>query len=187
MSEEKWLPAYSGQTTDQLMSLRGQYRTDSILAAFEAALDRKADRLGDWRKLSPEERVVLMVEALEREVNNGGYSQFFLNASHFVPGILSALHQVGCAEVARLKEQAINIRGAEVGSSEAIDSDAATGLDGDAKEALNNCDASYYRVAADLAGPKLPVVIQAWGGPKIPEQVTSLSRRGWPFIPLLGE
>ena len=158
MSGVEWLPAYSGQTTDQLMSLRGQYRTDSIVAAFEAALDRKANRLGDWRKLSPEERVVLMVEALEREVNNGGYSQFFLNASRFVPGIVSALEQVGCADVARLTEQAFNILGVEVGSSEATISDAAAGLDGDAEEALNNCDASYYRVAGDLAGPLLDFI-----------------------------
>jgi len=52
------------------------YRVDSLVLAMESALDAK-----DRRTLSPEERVVLAVEALEREVNNGGYDQFFLRWS----------------------------------------------------------------------------------------------------------
>ena len=31
----KWLDGYSGQSAEQLLSLEGQYRTDSLILAFE--------------------------------------------------------------------------------------------------------------------------------------------------------
>jgi len=66
----KFLEGYSGQSTDQLLSLEADYRTDSLVLAFEQAIIQKAERNG-VKSLSDEERIVLAVEALEREVNNG--------------------------------------------------------------------------------------------------------------------
>lgn len=65
----------SGQTVEQLLSLEGKSRIDSLVLAFEQAISQKAERTGN-EGLSYPERVVLAVEALEREVNNGGYAQF---------------------------------------------------------------------------------------------------------------
>ncbi len=75
-----WLEGYSGQSVEQLLSLQGEYRTDSLVLAFEQAIRQKAEREG-MQSLTVEERIVLAVEALEREVNNGGYDQFFANSS----------------------------------------------------------------------------------------------------------
>ena len=61
---------YSGQSADQLLSLEGMYRIDSLVRAFEQAITQKAQR-GGVQSLTDEERIVLAVEALEREVNNG--------------------------------------------------------------------------------------------------------------------
>ena len=46
MSDLKWFDQYSGQSTDELIALEGQYRTDSLLLAFEEALQHKASRIG---------------------------------------------------------------------------------------------------------------------------------------------
>lgn len=80
MSEPKWLD-YAGQTTDELLALAGEYRIDSLVCAFDEALGRKELAFG-MDGLTPEERVVLAAEALEREVNNGGFDQLFVNVSN---------------------------------------------------------------------------------------------------------
>ena len=59
MGGTNWLDGYSGQTTDELIALEGEYRTDSLVLAFEQALMAKDE-------LTDEEKVVLAVEALER-------------------------------------------------------------------------------------------------------------------------
>lgn len=76
MSQD-FFDGYDGQTTDELLALETTYRTDSLVLAFEAALRLEPDPA----KLSREETWILAIEALEREVNNGGYDQFFLNSS----------------------------------------------------------------------------------------------------------
>ena len=38
-TDEPFLEAYDGQSTDELIALEGQFRIDSIVLAFEAALD----------------------------------------------------------------------------------------------------------------------------------------------------
>ena len=89
MAELKWLEEYSGQTVEQLLLLEGEYRLDSPIVAFHQGVDQKAAREGD-DALSSEGQIILAIETLEAEVNNGGYAQFFLNysqeyASIFVP------------------------------------------------------------------------------------------------------
>jgi hypothetical protein len=72
MSKDRFFKSYSGETTEQLLGLVNEYRIDSLVLAFEQAIQLKAVRA----PISRQERYVLAIEALEREVNNGGYSQF---------------------------------------------------------------------------------------------------------------
>ena len=107
MPEPKWLDGYSGETVDELIALEGKYRTDSLVLAFEHAMDQKAARVGVG-KLTPEERTILAIEALEREVNNGGYDQFFFNSSReYKPVILDALRRIGCPRTAVITQKAL--------------------------------------------------------------------------------
>ena len=138
---DKWFDAYGGQTTEQLLALEGEYRTDSLVVAFEQAIQQK-EAAGP---ISKEERYVLAVEALEREVNNGGYGQFFLNSSHeFVDVIGEALAAIGCpktAELTRRAIQSLNIRDGVTGAK----AEAVILADDEAvREALDACDAGYY-------------------------------------------
>lgn len=158
MSDLKWLAGYSGQSTDELIGLQGEYRSDSLVVAFEEALDQKCGRCG-LDGLTDEERVVLAVEALEREVNNGGYDQFFTNTSGaFAPFVVDALMRIGCPRVAALTEEAIgalSITGAV--TVEAIE--AATEEDSDERDRrLEECDGKYYEIAGDLSSPLLKFI-----------------------------
>ena len=61
-----------------------------------------------------EEIIVLAVEALEREVNNGGYSQFFVNSSReFTPIIVHALLRIDCIKTVEITKDAIRAAGFE--------------------------------------------------------------------------
>jgi hypothetical protein len=80
VGKRPWLDGYAGQTTDELIGLADTYRIDSVVLAFEEALAAKAERLGT-ASLTPAERVVLVVEAVEREVNNDGIDGLFFNPS----------------------------------------------------------------------------------------------------------
>ena len=100
MSDD-FLPSWDGQSTDELIALADKYRIDSLVLAFEQAIQGKAD-------VSPKERYILAVEGLEREVNNGGYAQFFLNSSvDYVADIEPALRAIGCPKTADMTRDAI--------------------------------------------------------------------------------
>jgi len=146
----KWLDGYSGQSADQLLSLEGEYRIDSLVLAFEQAIGQKGQR-GGVRSLTDEERVVLAVEALEREVNNGGYDQFFVNSSReFAPTVVAALQRIGCKKTAAITQRAITALGISDLTSEAIDG-AMVGDDEQRVAKLNRCNDSYYKCAEPVA------------------------------------
>ena len=108
MPDLKWLDGYSGQSVDELIALEGEYRIDALVVAFDQALDQKAAANGD-DSLSAEERVIVAIVALESEVNNGGYLQFFQNSSReFAPIIVQALERIGCARTAAITRKAID-------------------------------------------------------------------------------
>src|SRR5688572_18938949 len=102
-----FLDGYSGQSTDELIEMYGRYRTDSLVLAFEQALMNKMRRTS-FDALSGEERVVLAIEAFEREVNNGGFDQFFFNTESPLASILvEALDQIGCHATASIARAAV--------------------------------------------------------------------------------
>jgi hypothetical protein len=106
MADLQWLDGYGGQTVDELIGLERKHVTSSLVLAFEQALHQKAARVGA-SKLSEEERVILAVEALEREVNNGGYDQFFVNTPEYAPIIVDALRRIGCPKTAEITDRAV--------------------------------------------------------------------------------
>jgi hypothetical protein len=157
MGDRRWLDGYAGQTTDELIALDGEYRQDSIVLAFEAGIDQKAVRVGIER-LTSEERVVLAIEALEREVNNDGFDGLFRSAAAQVPDLVAALRAIGCNAVADLARSAIGqleIDGplTPAAVEAAIDRD-----DPERDERLNEFDEAYYETAGDLTEPLLAFI-----------------------------
>ncbi|MBH0206093.1 MAG: DUF4375 domain-containing protein [Nitrospira sp.] len=135
---DDFLEGYNGQSTEDLLALEGQYRIDSLVLAFEQALQQKTSR-------SHEEQFVLAIEALEREVNNGGYSQFFTNSSNEYVGIIvQALHAIDCPKTAAITNDALaglNLHGpVSPASAEAT----ALSDDHNVEQALAACDDRYF-------------------------------------------
>ncbi len=158
MTGLQWLDGYSGQTTNELTTLAATYRADSIVLAFEQALDQKADRAG-FGGLSVEERVVLAVEALEREVNNGGYDQFFVNAyAEHVQAVVDGLHRIGCGEVAKLTQDAIDALRIDGPCTREAIACVIYEEDEIREERLSECDDRFFEMAGDLSGPLLEFI-----------------------------
>jgi hypothetical protein len=158
-SELEWLEGYSHQTAEELLALEGKYRIDSLVLAFEQGIMQKVERDG-VQTLTKEERVVLAVEALEREVNNGGYDQFFVNSSReFAATIVGALQRIGCRKTATITQRAIEALGTTDLTVESIEAIMA----GDDEQRLTNfnrCDDSYYKSGEPIAD-RLFVFIKA--------------------------
>jgi hypothetical protein len=143
----EWLE-YAGQTAADLLALAGQYRTDSLCVAFEAALQKKAGTAAD---LSDEELVVLAVEAIEREVNNGGYHQFFFNSSHVYSLIaVDALTRIGCTETAAITKKAIAALKMKSVTPRSVQK-AITKENPQRDEILDACDGLYYNAGEPIA------------------------------------
>mgnify|MGYP001462185228 CR=1 FL=1 len=144
--KKPFLERYGGQSTEELLALESQYRVDSLVLAFEAALEDK-----DAGGLSEEETYVLAVEGLEREVNNGGYRQFFGNGSNrYVTVIEAALRAIGCPVTADITRDAIEALGLEELSAEAVEA-ATVAPEDDVDDALATCDDSYYDSGEPIA------------------------------------
>ncbi|MGI9235803.1 MAG: DMP19 family protein [Woeseiaceae bacterium] len=148
-TDTPFLESYDGQSTDELIALEEKFEIVSIVLAFEAALQRKDN-------LSMAERVVLSVEAIEREVNNGGFNQFFVNSSReFTPYAVESLISIGCPQTAELCQKAIDLLGVEdLFDSDALD-DAACDADEDLMERFNSLDETYYAGAEEPIAVKL--------------------------------
>jgi hypothetical protein len=151
MPQLNWLDGYAGQTVDQLIALEGKYRIDSLVVAFDQAMNQKAARVGD-EALSDEERIILAVEALESEVNNGGYGQFFVNSSReYAPMIVQALRRIGCPKVANITLDALDIVKRIPITQEEIENGAWEENE-ERQEALNKCDSLYFEGPENIEG-----------------------------------
>jgi hypothetical protein len=102
-----WLD-YAGQDTAQILACKDTHRTDSLLCALEEAIQLRENRMPDVAT-TPEEHTLLAIMALQREVNNGGYHQFFSNSScEYALTVVPALESIGCDATAALTQKAID-------------------------------------------------------------------------------
>ena len=136
--EKKFLEQYIGQSVDELISLSSKYCIDSIVLAFESALYNKEQK---GEKLNKTELTIKAICSLEREVNNGGFHQFFLNTPEYAKIIVEALKGIGCIEIAKLTQKAINSLNAD---SLDIDSIYKSLDNEELYEALDILDEIYY-------------------------------------------
>jgi hypothetical protein len=150
MTQQPWHD-YAGESAETLFSLASSHRIDSLVVAFETALDQKAATLG-LAALSQPEVDVLAVEGLEREVNNGGYRQFFMNSSNaYASQIVDALRRIDCPVTATITERAIAALPAGTSlTPEALD--LALQQDDEGRDTeLNECDGAYYESGEAIA------------------------------------
>lgn len=139
---QEFLSGYSGETTEELISMASDYRIDSIVLAFEQALEQRSIE----RSLTTEESVILVIEALEREVNNGGYLQFFENSSReHVPLVVQALKTISCPQVAELTQRAIATLHIQGEITEAAIEEAIEARENEISESLDALDSEFFQ------------------------------------------
>jgi hypothetical protein len=115
-----WLE-YTGQDTAEILACKGTHRIDSLLRALEQAIQLRQSRMPDM-VTTPEEHTLLAIMALQREVNNGGYHQFFVNSSRqYALTIVPALDSVGWDTTAALTQEAIDALGLDPQTLKAIE------------------------------------------------------------------
>lgn len=152
MVRPKFIDSYSGESTDELISMGADHRIDSLVMAFEEALGKKACQLGD-ASLSWPERVILAVEALEREVNNGGYEQFFLNSSkEYASLMVYALSAIDCPNTAAVTLDALEALMISGEITESAIDHAMARADRTVLDRLRGCNDRYYESGEDIAG-----------------------------------
>lgn len=145
VTDKAWLDASEQRSISELIACERDYRVDSILVAIEDRLLRKA-------KLNPVEAVVVAVEAMEREVNDGGFAQFFANSScEHAPMLLAALQQLGLSQTAAIVQTAMNALGA-TSLWRPADYEAVASAAGESTLArLSECDTEYFGAAEPIA------------------------------------
>jgi len=138
-----WVEGYAGQAVDELLSFEGTEGCHALLFALEEAIQQKVKTSGPL-KLTGVERMVLSVMALSREVGNGGYDQFFRNASRrFAPAIVSDLARIGCSEIADITQQALDAL--DIPKLGAAEIEAAMATENVQRDrALKRCDIAFY-------------------------------------------
>ena len=155
MSTEKWFENADGLTVGEIVELESQYRIDSLVCAMEARIMNKV-----YNDMEPtdEEVVVLAIEAMEREVNNGGFAQFFSNDSwSYIPCLVECLVDIGAIKTKAIAEEAVSVLGISP-MSESTDPDEYYEKlqeiveDEEVAEKLEQFDSAYYETGEDIAG-----------------------------------
>lgn len=138
-----WLDGYAGQTVDELLLFEGTDGVDSVLFAIEQAIEKKIETAGP-AKITGVELMVLSVLALEREVSNGGYDQFFRNSSRrFAPMIVNHLVTIGCPAIADITQEALDSLDLPELSAPAIEAAMKTKSENRDRR-LSRCDLAFY-------------------------------------------
>jgi len=137
--------------------------TKWYLAAAESSFAKFLG--GGLETLSADEKVFHLVDQMDREVNNGGFSQFFTNsAGDYSMDTLDALKLIGAKKTAKLLAEAISLF---PGGAPPADRDDRTrlveGMDKDTAKKLDRLAGRYYKGAENLMallyarlGDKLP-------------------------------
>jgi Domain of unknown function (DUF4375) len=82
----------------------------SALIQLDTELNSLSNYGDDLDKLNYSQKIFLFVENLEREVNNGGFHQFFFNSSgDYTHETIKALEAIGALKTVKIVEKSISV------------------------------------------------------------------------------
>jgi hypothetical protein len=144
---DEFLEHYGGQSSAELIAMQATHRIDSLVLAFEAAVEARRDAGHEPNAL---EQVILAVEAIEREVGNGGFAQLMSSGyAEHADYFSSSLRAIGCPELAELADQALAI--ASDGPLDPEEFESRLVEDESLYEPLNLLDERYYELEDAVA------------------------------------
>ena len=146
----EFLDGWHGETTDQLLALRDHYEAESLMLAFELALQTASLS----RPLSRAEKQVLGIAAFAREMHDGGYAECFTNASRVYAELwVEMLFALGCEQAARITRGTLGVLRVPL-TPEALAERMAT-ADAALLALLERSDERYAGLDVELAAPLL--------------------------------
>lgn len=122
--------------------------TNNFLIAMNGWLCKKCNYGENMEKLSYVERVFYLNTQLEQEVNNGGFSQFFLNSTgDFAMETLESLSAISADKAAKIYKNFLNAFGCEIPKNrDERDHLITESID----EILSKCDDKFYEYPDNL-------------------------------------
>lgn len=126
---------------------------ENLVVNIWGAIDKKCDYGNAIEKLNEHERVIFVTQALETEVNNGGFSQFFYNSSgDHANELIDAFTKIGALKTAEICNKALSVFDGKVPTDRYEREDLLLyGLDEYKCNAVwEKCDDAFYEYEDDL-------------------------------------
>lgn len=125
---------------------------NSFVIAMNGWICRKCNYGESIALLSPQERIFYVVQGLEAEVNNGGFSQFFFNSSgDFANELVDSFIAIGAEKTANICKKAMDSFGCAIPVNK---NDRESFLDYTINDEINRileeCDNEFYRYSDNL-------------------------------------
>ncbi|MCB0754356.1 MAG: DMP19 family protein [Flavobacteriales bacterium] len=147
----------SGLDIDKILN---EPDTTNAIIELDDWLNDNSNYGSDLEKLSPTGRVVLVVENLEREINNGGFNQFYFNSSgDYAHETVDYLKKIGANKTAEIVETANaqwpdgNVPKDRNDRQETLEE-----IEVEADPVWEECDTKFYEYQDDIAGLLLDLV-----------------------------
>ncbi|WP_299385383.1 DMP19 family protein [uncultured Lacinutrix sp.] len=137
-------------------------RRDMIVMEIDSYLNEKSEYGENIEKLNSKQRTFLFVENLEREINNGGFNQFYFNSSgDFSQETVNALLEIGAEKTAEIVKKANSeFKSGTVPKNRTERQNELELIEGKAEENWNKCDSEFYKYQDNLTELLIAFVIK---------------------------
>lgn len=152
----------NSQTEFDLEKVLKIERRDMIVMKIDTYLNSKSEYGENIEKLNSFQRTFLFVENLEREINNGGFNQFYFNPSgDFSQETVNALLEIGAEKTAEIVKKANSeFKNGTVPKDRTERQNELELIEEKAKENWNKCDSEFYEYQDNLTELLIAFVIK---------------------------
>lgn len=128
---------------------------ENFVVEMDKYIAEKCEYGDSMETLNAKQRILYITQALEMEVNNGGFAQFFFNSDGcFGNEIVSSFEKIGAMKTADICKKAISIYGDKVPTDRDEREEILTSDDEKEEERieaiLNECDDAFFEYEDDL-------------------------------------
>ena len=128
---------------------------ENFVVEMDKYIAEKCEYGDSMETLNAEQRILYITQALEMEVNNGGFAQFFFNSDGCLGNeIVSSFEKIGAMKTAEICKKAISIYGDKV-PTDRDEREEILNPDDEKEEErieaiLNECDDAFFEYEDDL-------------------------------------
>ena len=152
----------NAQTEFDLEKVLKIEKRDLIVMKIDTYLNSKSEYGDNIEKLNPFQRTFLFVENLEREINNGGFNQFYFNSSgNFSQETMNALLEIRAEKTAEIVKKANSeFKSGTVPKDRIERQNELELIEGKAKKNWNKCNSKFYEYQDNLTELLIAFVIK---------------------------